>query len=50
MLHVAFVRSPVAHGTIDSVDVGEAESMPGVVAVYHAAATTWACRRSRASR
>ena len=26
----------VAHGTINSVDVSEAESMPGVVAVYHA--------------
>ena len=36
MLHVALVRSPVAHGTINSVDLGDAESMPGVVAVYHA--------------
>ncbi len=36
MLHVAFVRSPVAHGTIGSIDVSGAESMPGVVAVYHA--------------
>jgi aerobic carbon-monoxide dehydrogenase large subunit len=36
MLHVALVRSPVAHGTITSVDLGGAESMPGVVAVYHA--------------
>ena len=35
-LHVALVRSPVAHGTIESVDLGDAESMPGVVAVYHA--------------
>lgn len=35
-LYVALVRSPVAHGTINSVDLGEAESMPGVVAVYHA--------------
>ena len=36
MLYVALVRSPVAHGTINSVELGEAESMPGVVAVYHA--------------
>ena len=36
MLHVHFVRSAVAHGEILSVDVSEAESMPGVVAVYHA--------------
>jgi aerobic carbon-monoxide dehydrogenase large subunit len=36
MFHVALVRSPVAHGDIQSVDIGEAESMPGVVAVFHA--------------
>ena len=36
MLHVSLVRSPVAHGTIDSLHLGDAESMPGVVAVYHA--------------
>ena len=36
MLYVATVRSPVAHGEIQSVDLGEAASMPGVVAVYHA--------------
>lgn len=36
MLYVALVRSPVAHGTINSVDTGDAASMPGVVAVYHA--------------
>ncbi len=34
--HVMFVRSPVAHGTVRSVDVAEAEAMPGVVGVYHA--------------
>jgi carbon-monoxide dehydrogenase large subunit len=34
-LHVMFVRSTVAHGTVRSVDVSEAEAMPGVVAVYH---------------
>ncbi|HEX6422688.1 MAG TPA: xanthine dehydrogenase family protein molybdopterin-binding subunit [Acidimicrobiales bacterium] len=35
--HVAFVRSTVAHGTVHSVDDAEAVSMPGVIAVYHAA-------------
>src|SRR6516162_1898462 len=35
-LHVAFVRSTVAHANLVSVDVAEALSMPGVVAVYHA--------------
>src|SRR5580658_6713938 len=32
---VVFVRSSVAHGTLRSVDVDAARSMPGVVAVYH---------------
>jgi carbon-monoxide dehydrogenase large subunit len=36
MAHVAFVRSTVAHAYLVSVDVTEASSMPGVVAVYHA--------------
>lgn len=36
MLHVSFVRSSVAHGTVTSVDVSEAENMPGVRAIYHA--------------
>ena len=36
MLFVATVRSPIAHGEIRSIDLGDAESMPGVVAVYHA--------------
>jgi aerobic carbon-monoxide dehydrogenase large subunit len=35
-LHVAFVRSTVAHADLRSVDVAETISMPGVVAVYHA--------------
>jgi aerobic carbon-monoxide dehydrogenase large subunit len=34
--HVVFARSPVAHGTITSVDVSVAEGMPGVIAVYRA--------------
>jgi carbon-monoxide dehydrogenase large subunit len=37
MLHVSFVRSTVAHGNITSVDISEASSMPGVVAIYHGA-------------
>lgn len=30
----AFVRSTIAHGTINSIDLGGADSMPGVLAVY----------------
>jgi len=33
-LHVAFVRSIAARGTIASIDVDDARSMPGVVAVF----------------
>jgi len=36
MLYMALVRSHVAHGTISSVDISDASSMPGVVAVFHA--------------
>jgi len=36
MLYVALARSSVAHGTINSVDISDAASMPGVVAVFHA--------------
>jgi aerobic carbon-monoxide dehydrogenase large subunit len=35
-LHLAFVRSPMAHADIRSIDAGEARAMPGVVAVYSA--------------
>ncbi|MDW3213694.1 MAG: xanthine dehydrogenase family protein molybdopterin-binding subunit [Ilumatobacteraceae bacterium] len=35
-LHAVFVRSDIAHGTINSIDVDEARSMPGVVAVWTA--------------
>lgn len=35
-LHAVFVRSDVAHGTIRSIDVDEARSMPGVVEVWTA--------------
>ncbi|HUR20924.1 MAG TPA: xanthine dehydrogenase family protein molybdopterin-binding subunit [Vicinamibacterales bacterium] len=37
MLHVAFVRSDYAHGTLTSVDCSAARERPGVVAVYTAA-------------
>jgi carbon-monoxide dehydrogenase large subunit len=34
MAHVAFVRSTIAHATIEGIDTSDAVSMPGVVAVY----------------
>jgi carbon-monoxide dehydrogenase large subunit len=34
MLHAAFVRSPVARGSLSSVDVSAAVAMPGVAAVF----------------
>jgi carbon-monoxide dehydrogenase large subunit len=34
MLHAAFVRSPLAHARVLSVDVSAARALPGVVAVY----------------
>ena len=36
LLHVAFVRSTMAHARIESVGTSEAVTMPGVVAVYTA--------------
>ncbi|MFC5064107.1 xanthine dehydrogenase family protein molybdopterin-binding subunit [Actinomycetospora atypica] len=36
-LHAVFVRSPMAHGTLGSIEVDEAKAMPGVVAVWTAA-------------
>lgn len=36
MLHLAFVRSPIAHGRIRDIDVSAAADQPGVVAVYTA--------------
>ena len=35
-LHLAFVRSPIAHAEIRSIDTSDARAMPGVVAVYSA--------------
>jgi aerobic carbon-monoxide dehydrogenase large subunit len=34
MLHAAFVRSPLAHARVLSVDVSAAQALPGVVAAY----------------
>jgi carbon-monoxide dehydrogenase large subunit len=34
LLHIAMVRSTVAHGRITGIDVTDARTMPGVVAVY----------------
>ena len=35
--HVVFARSPIAHGTIVSIDIDEAVGMPGVIAVHTSA-------------
>ncbi len=37
MLHMAFVRSPLAHARITSVDLSAARDVPGVVAVFSGA-------------
>lgn len=34
--HVAFVRSPFAHATIESIDLGDALAVPGVVRIFTA--------------
>src|SRR5262249_27708188 len=34
MLHAAFVRSPLAHGRVLSVDASAARELPGVVAAF----------------
>ena len=36
-LHVHFVRSTLAHGIINEIDIGDAETMPGVVGIFTAA-------------
>mgnify|MGYP001481684970 CR=1 FL=1 len=33
---VVYARSPIAHGTITSIDIDEAQGMPGVIGVYTA--------------
>jgi carbon-monoxide dehydrogenase large subunit len=37
LLHLAFVRSPLAHGRITGIDTAQAAAAPGVVAVFTAA-------------
>jgi carbon-monoxide dehydrogenase large subunit len=37
LLHLAVVRSPIAHATIAGIDKTDAEQMPGVIGVYTAA-------------
>src|SRR5689334_18952338 len=37
MLHVAYVRSPMAHARITSVDLSAAKAVPGVIAAYSGA-------------
>ena len=37
LLHVAFVRSTVAHANIESIDASDAHAVPGVVGVYTSA-------------
>jgi aerobic carbon-monoxide dehydrogenase large subunit len=37
MLHMSFVRSPMAHARITSVDLSTARSMPGVIAAFSGA-------------
>ncbi|MFB6171493.1 MAG: xanthine dehydrogenase family protein molybdopterin-binding subunit [Haloarculaceae archaeon] len=34
MVHLAFVRSPFGHATVESIDASAAEALPGVLAVY----------------
>ncbi len=36
MLHAVFIRSDIPHGRVRSIDLSEAQAMPGVVAVYAA--------------
>ena len=36
LLHVAFVRSTIAHAVLEGIDTADARSMPGVVAAYTA--------------
>lgn len=37
LTHVVFVRSTIAHAKVESIDIADAETMPGVLAVYTAA-------------
>ena len=35
-VHAAFIRSPYAHATVNSIDIGEAKAAAGIIAVYTA--------------
>ena len=35
--HIVFVRSTIAHAKVEAIDISDAETMPGVLAVYTAA-------------
>ena len=37
LVHLAFVRSPIAHGLINNVELEQAKAMPGVVGIMVAA-------------
>lgn len=43
MLHVAFLRSPLAHGRIVALDLNPARAMPGVVAAFDGRALAALC-------
>ena len=47
MVHVAFVRSPHAHATVERVDVDAARKSPGVVAILTGADTARLCKPYR---
>ena len=47
MVHVAFVRSPHAHATVERVDVEAARKSPGVVAILTGADTARLCKPYR---
>ena len=47
MVHVAFVRSPHAHATVERVDVDAARRSPGVVAILTGADTARLCKPYR---
>jgi carbon-monoxide dehydrogenase large subunit len=48
MLHVAFVRSPVAHGVLRGVDTSEALAVPGVISAVTGADLAGSCKPIRA--
>src|SRR6184192_159737 len=47
MVHVAFVRSPHAHATVERVDVDAARKSPGLVAILTGADTARLCKPYR---